>query len=134
MIGIRKQLKELKANWQAVERVIEALRGLEAARRVNCGPLKSHERGQRRILRNPENAEASSRVTRELRTALIETIEGLRRELKQLDRCIAALQPLNHLSRLSSKERQIKLVDKRVSSASKCGKSCSRFGSFRLVQ
>jgi hypothetical protein len=110
MTGITKKLKELKANWQAVERVIEALRGLETARRVNCAPLKSQDRGERRIPRNPENAEARSRVTRELRTALIETIEGLQRELKQLDRCIAALQPLKHLNHLSSKERQTKLV------------------------
>jgi hypothetical protein len=55
--------------------------------------------------RNPENMEASSKVTLELRAALIETIEALRSQLKQIDYCIAALEPLNRFNPPSPKER-----------------------------
>jgi hypothetical protein len=52
-----------------------------------------------------ENMEASSKVTPELRAALTETIEALRSELKQIDCCIAALEPLHRFNPSSLKER-----------------------------
>ena len=104
---MRKRVKDLKVKGQDGERMIEAPRGLPTTKRVNCAPLKPHQRGERRTIRNSEDA-ARPRVAQVLRTSLVETIEGLRLELALIDRCIAAIRPL---SRFSSKERpKMKLV------------------------
>jgi hypothetical protein len=104
---MRNRVKDLKVKGRDGEGVIEALRGLETARKINCARLKSHQRGERHPTRSPVDA-ACSRVTQELRTSLAETIERLRFELQQIDLCISAILPL---SRWSSKERpKMKLV------------------------